>query len=108
MSESFADINFSNGETVKASRHNMSLYTHFGKGALYDHLWVKRDKDFGSYIWAQHPPENPSYALLAPIAVENDIEMHINIQKVSEDDLKAFGKAAMIDFNETPDWLPEV
>ena len=108
MNESFADLRFSDGEILKATRHNTSLYRHFGRGALYDHIWVRRDDNTGTFIWAQQPPNNPTYNELALVAVENGIEMHINIRKVSECDLKAFGKAAMSDIDTFPDWLNEV
>lgn len=108
MSESFANLSFSDGEKIEANRHNIILYRHFGRGALYDHLWVRRDDTHGAYIWAQQPPENPAYATLAPVAVENEVEMHLNIRKVAECDLKAFGRAAMGDLEQIPEWMPEV
>jgi hypothetical protein len=108
MSEKFANINISNGESVDATRFNTSVYNHYGQGELYDHVWVQKDETTGIYIWKQIPPENPAYAALAPIAVEHGCETHINIQTVAEADLRAFGKAAIGDIESIPDWLPEV
>ena len=108
MSETFATLNFSDGEHIDATRQNTSLYSHIGKGALYDHVWVKRDDNTGAFIWAQQPPNNPAYEALAPVAIKNGVEMHINIRKVAESDLKAFGRAAMCDLEQTPEWMPEV
>ena len=104
MNEHFAIINFQ-GEQIKATRLNTSLDQHFGRGALYDHIWVhKDDSNAGGYIWKEQPPDNPAYTLLAPAVVDNNCEMHLNVQKAAECDLKAFGKAALAD---SQDYFPE-
>lgn len=107
MSESFANITFSDGESIKATRENTTVYTHFGAGELYDHIFIRHTSDKGAYIWAQIPPDNPSYLELAPVAIKAGAETHINIREVAEGDLRAFGKAATRDIEEIPDWLPE-
>ena len=108
MSESFATINFS-GEKIEATRHNTSLFLHFGKGALYDHIWIHKDgTNTGGYIWKEQPPDNPAYALLAPAVIANECEMNVNIRKASDCDLKAFGKAALGNIDEIPDWMPSL
>ena len=108
MSEKFANINLPDGESYDATRANTSVYNHYGKGELYDHVFVQLDGDKGAYVWAQIPPENPAFTALASAAVEAGCETHINIQKVAEGDLRAFGKAAIRDIDELPDWLPSV
>jgi hypothetical protein len=108
MSEYFAKITFSGGEQVEATRENTTVYNHYGMGELYDHVFVSRDGEHGGYVWRQIPPENPAFVTLAALAVENECEVHINIKKVPESDLKAFGQAALRGIDETPEWLPPV
>lgn len=100
----FANLQFEDRE-VEATRANTSVYNHYGKGELYDHVFVQIDEKTGTYIWAQIPPDNPIFPQLAGTAIEHGCETHLNIQKVSKVDLRAFGKAATRDLDERPDWL---
>jgi hypothetical protein len=111
MSEHFANINFEKGETIKATAENVRLYTHIGALAVYDHLWVTTSEDGakGAYIFAQIPPDNPSYTELAPVAVQYGIELHINQRRVADADKEAFERHASNDldgFDVIPsDWV---
>jgi len=107
MKEHFAKVTFGD-EVVKATRHNTIVYTHYGTSEVYDHVFIKRDEEYGGYVWAQYPPENPVYTQLAALAVQNGAETHLNIQTVSEGDVKAFGKQALKDLDLLPEWMPEV
>ena len=108
MSEKFANINLPDGESYDATRANTFVYNHYGGGELYNHVYVRLNEEQGVYVWAQIPPENPAFIALASAAVEAGCETHGNIQEVAEGDLRAFGKAAMRDIDELPDWLPGV
>lgn len=105
MSEKFANI-IVGDENYDATRENTTVYNHYGRGELYDHVFVEISDEQGAYVWAQIPPENPLFTQLATVAVENGCEVHLNIKKVAEGDLRAFGKAATRDIDERPDWLP--
>lgn len=104
MSESFATITFEGGE-VEATAENTSLYTHMGKLALYDHVWIRVDGEHGARIWENQPPENPIYTLLAPLVVESGAELHLNIRDPSQSDTDAFEKAITKDLDTYPEWL---
>jgi hypothetical protein len=108
MSEAFANISFGNGEGIKASADNTVVYSHKGEAEMYDHVFIEVNDKQGVYIWAQVPPDNQQFLDLAAAAVESGAEVHLNIQNVSNNDIQAFGRAALRDLNEIPDWLPEV
>ena len=105
MSEKFANI-IVGDESYDATRENTTVYNHFGMGELYDHVYVDINDTQGVYIWKEQPPNNPLFTTLAAIAVQHGAETHVNIRKVAEGDLRAFGKAATRDLDERPDWLP--
>ena len=106
MSEHFANLNFPNGESIKVTRDMARLYTHLGNGALFDHVFIVTDEEElkGVYVWAQIPPDNPTYLGLAPAVVENGCELHVNLGKVATNDRTAFEKYAV---GEIPDEVPE-
>lgn len=96
----FANINF-DGERVGATRENVIIYTHLGRHALYDHVFITHPNgEYGAYVWAQHPPENPNYIQLALAAEEHQAEMHLNIQEPSPKDVEAFIKVTTRDLEE--------
>lgn len=105
-SPEFAKITFGDGEKVSATRDNTTLYNHFGELALWDHVFITKDAEegIGGYVWAQQPPDNPAYIALAPLAVENGCELHLNIKAVPESDVESFNKAATKDLG---DYLPD-
>lgn len=93
--ESFARINFE-GEAVEANRLNTVVYQHLGQAALYDHVFITHpNKEYGAYIWANQPPENPNFIALVGEAVSHQCEIHVNIQRVAPNDVKAFEKACI-------------
>ena len=104
MSERLAKITFENGE-VEATTENTSLYTHMGRHAIIDHLWIDTGDNYGVRIWAQLPPDNPVYAELAPVVVESGAELHINIRTPSKSDQDSFDKTSVRDLDQIPDWL---
>jgi hypothetical protein len=108
MSESFAEISFGEDKTVKATVENTVVYSHAGDNELYDHVFISLNEEQGAYIWAQIPPDNEQFLALAEAAVKSGVELHVNIQRVSKNDAKAFGRAAIRDIDTTPEWLPEV
>lgn len=109
MSEKFADVIYDGGKIVEASRENTAIYSHFGRAALYDYALVDiEDTNDSVQIWAQHPPDNPYFTALATAAVQHNAEIHVNLRKVPEEILKSFGKLALRDLDENPDWLPEI
>ena len=107
MSEIIATITFNNGE-VEATSENTSLYTHIGKHALMDHVWVETGDGYGARVWAQIPPDNDLYLQLAPLVVDSGAELHLNIRTPNKSDIESFGKTALMDVDNTPEWLPEV
>lgn len=104
--ESFANINF-NGEVIQATRANTVIYQHLGASALYDHIFITHpSREFGAYVWANQPPENPQFTALIGVALEAESEVHVNIQNVAPNDVKAFEKAverAIEDFDGVPE-----
>ena len=106
MSEIIATITFENGE-VESTSENTSLYTHIGKHALMDHVWIETGDGYGARIWAQIPPDNPIYEQLAPIVVESGAELHLNIRTPNKSDVESFGKTALMDIDERPSWLDQ-
>ena len=108
MSEVFAHLNFPNGERIEVTRDMARLYTHLGNYAVYDHVFIITDQEAlkGTYIWAQIPPDNPTYESLAPAVATNGCELHIQLRKPSKEDVKNFEKHASTDEDEVPDWLP--
>jgi len=110
MSEVFANLKFPNGETIEVTPDMARLYTHLGNYAVYDHVFIITDQEKlkGLYVWAQIPPDNPTYEALAPAVATNDCELHIRLRTPSEQDVTAFENHAKGDEDEIPDWLPEV
>jgi hypothetical protein len=104
MSESFATITFDNGE-VEASSENTALYTHIGRHALLDHVWIDTGNGYGTRIWSQIPPDNSVYHLLAPLVVKSGAELHLNIREPNKSDQESFDKAVIADIDTRPDWL---
>lgn len=105
----FAEINF-DGEIVGATRDNTVVYTHLGKSALYDHVFINHPNgEVGAYVWAQSPPENDNFVKLLDAARKHECIMHVNLQQPSEQDRKAFIKSITRDvenFNSVPeDWV---
>lgn len=119
MSEGFATLNFEGGEKQELRPDNTRLYKHAGKVACqYDHIFVVIDsvesdgtegatEAQGSYIWAEYPPSNPIYIQLAQLAVQNNVEMHLNIIKVNKYDRQQFEKHVLGDLDKgiPEDWL---
>jgi hypothetical protein len=109
MSEHFANLNLPDGEKLPITDRNIILYRHLGAAAVYDHLFVTVDGERGLFIWAQQPPDNPNYLALAPLAVKNEAELHINIHEPAQGDIDTFNRHALEDLDqEFPDWMPEV
>lgn len=57
-------------------------------------------------VWANQPPENPQFTALLGVALEAESEVHVNIQNVAPNDVKAFEKAverAIEDFDGVPE-----
>lgn len=106
--EHIANLNMPDGEVLKVTTENLRLYTHMGKYALFDHLFYVKDGEHGMFIWANYPPDNESYANLAPLAVSHGIEMHINQRQATQGDMDTFERHSLVDKDETPDWLPPV
>ena len=105
MSEIIANITFENGE-VEATTENTALFTHIGRHAIIDHVWVDTGDGYGLRIWAQLPPDNPIYSQLAPVVAESGAELHINIRTPNKSDQESFDKTSVRDIDNTPDWLP--
>lgn len=103
MSEVFARLNFNNGEILEARQDNTRLYRHVGALALFDHVFVVADDDRGVYLWSHVE----GYEQVAILAVENDCELHLNLQSVSKYDREAYERHALADLEDGPDWLPE-
>lgn len=104
----FANLNLPDGERLEITTDNIRLYRHIGKYAVYDHLFVTAGEEQGIFIWAQQPPDNTNYSNLAPLAVENGIEMHLNIRQPSVGDIETFERHSFQGLEEIPDWLPEL
>lgn len=92
---------------IRLDRYNSALFTHIGKLAMYDHVFVQKDMDdetmFGSYLFRH----NPSFGHIASWMVENDLPMHLNFTEVAETDMDAFNQSIAHEAEEPiPDgWL---
>lgn len=103
MSEVFARLNFNDGEILEARQDNTRLYTHIGRYALFDHIFVVADSERGAYLWCHVE----GYNELAVLAVENECELHLNLQEVAKGDREVYERHALADLESRPDWLPE-
>ena len=99
MSEVFGHLNVA-GERLELTRDNVTIYTHLGRYALFNHVFVTTPEDQGVYIWAHHP----NFTELAELAEANQCVIHANLPQVSEFDENAYVAHAMSDVGDT---LPE-
>lgn len=99
-----ANLNLPSGEKFEVMTDNIRLYQHLGRYATLDHLFVTIDDENGLFIWAQNPPENTNYTLLAPLVVENQCEMHLFIREPNQHDIETFERHAIGDLD---DYFPE-
>lgn len=103
-----ANLNLPDGEKLAVTTDNIRLYQHMGRYAVYDHLFVTVNESEGLFIWAQQPPDNTNYTMLAPLVVENQCEMHLFIREPNKHDVETFERHAIGNLDDTPDWLPSI
>lgn len=77
-----------NGETLRATRGNTSLFTFIGELACYDHVFIVTDEqsNIGSYLFRNQE----IFHQLASFLVENLYPMHLNLDEVADCDRNAF------------------
>ena len=82
------NLEMADGRTVEATRDNTSLFTHLGRYAIYDHIFVVTDEhsNVGSYIFSSHKAYEP----MSEYMWENDYPMHLNLTEAAKCDIKAW------------------
>lgn len=96
-SKAFGHMNLDDeGNSIELRQDNLSLYTHIGRYALYDHVYLRVDDTSGYYFWNTAPQyevlkkaveDNDCFQVLnMPEATENDQEMYIRHNTVDLDD----------------------
>lgn len=98
-----------NGAEFKATRDNTSLFTFFGRLAVYDHIFIhtgeEEDDDnvqLGAYIFSNAR----LFLEMVDYMVTNEYPQHVALREVAECDLKAFDRAQLGDLRES-DTFPE-
>lgn len=106
-SEPFANINLPNGEMVRMTRSNSSIYTFMGRLAVYDHVYYagETEEDRSFYVFSFVG----GYRELLKHMKKNKYPAHTNMTEVSRSDIEAYERAALADLGDTipDDWLPE-
>lgn len=92
MSEAFNTIRVGNNE-IECTQENTSLYTHLGKYALYDHVFIASDEKSGAYVWRGHS----QYDELEDQCVTNDCLMIMNRKEPYEGDVAVYLRHALED-----------
>lgn len=79
---------FEGGQEIEATRDNTTLFTHIGRLALYDHVFIVLDEEEnrGSYIFQI----NPAFEGIADFMIANEYPMHLNLREVADCDLEAY------------------
>ena len=100
MSEVFGRIS-AEGEIVELDNNNTQIYTHLGRLAIYNHIFViiNEEDRIGCFIWAEQPPANPNYTLLYQLAMDNECVAFMNIKQVSDADMTQFEASASSDLD---------
>lgn len=98
----FFRIGTGDGEMHEVNQDNATVYNHLGRLAIFDHVFVTLSENSGVYVWKH----NPAYEALAARAVENACILHLNLQEVSEVDMKAYMRHVTADL-ESSDTIPE-
>lgn len=103
--EVFAKLNLPD-TTVECRRDNTSLYTHIGRLAVFDHVFVtfqEEESVKGIYVWEN----NDGFKSLAQDALNNRCEAHLNLDKVNEFDVQNYMEQATQDLGDTfpEEWL---
>lgn len=104
--KAFAKVTFSEGESIEATAENTSLYTHIPPEDIKDHVWIVVDDERGARFWKSLPPSNAVFDLIAPLVVENEGELHLNLRRPNQSDTEAFDRAVAASVD-VPDELPE-
>lgn len=92
MENKAMEIKF-NGELYLAGRDNTLLFTHFGKLAMYDHVFLipqeGEDGDVGGYIWNDHQAYQPVVDFIQTY----NFPQRLNLTNVAECDVAAHKEA---------------
>lgn len=101
----------SNGVEHELTRDNAFVFTHLGKLAIYDHLYVKTGGSNAVYLWRFAPSTGQEVSLyhhIKPKALENDCQSFLNLKEVNEKDIETYVRHATEDLKDTPpEWTEE-
>lgn len=78
---------------IECTQENTSLYTHLGKYALYDHVFVRTHDDGGAFVWRHHS----QFDELADKCITNDCLAIMNQKEPNERDVETYVKHALED-----------
>ena len=96
-----------NGAEFKATRDNTSLFTFFGRRALYDHIFIQTGSEDNSTVYGAYIFSNAEgYVDMVDYMVTNEYPQHVALREVAECDIKAFDQSQLGDLRET-DTIPE-
>ena len=75
-------------EEFEATRDNTSLFRFFGQLAIYNHVFIIKDKEKGevSYIFDTHP----AYDKVTDFMIEKDYPIHMNLREIAKCDSDAY------------------
>lgn len=89
------------GKEIECTRDNTRLFTHLGKAAMYDHIFIETKA--GAYQWRYDPQtgeDQEQYHHLKEKVIENNCPLHLNLKEPYEVDVNIYLKHAQPDWDE--------
>lgn len=103
------NLNVDNGETLAATPENTILFTHLGRLAMYDHVFVtttqEQETSRGIYVFAEFMRQ--TFTGMQEFMLENGYPAFVNKREVPDCDLDAFEQILEKHSAEMPDTFPE-
>lgn len=88
------------GQEVELTRENTRLFTHLGRAAMFDHVFI--ETNVGAYQWRYDPQSGEDleqYHHLKEKVIENQCPLHLNLQEPYDIDVKVYMQHAKVDWD---------
>lgn len=92
---------------IESKRDNTTLFTHLGRLACYDHVFIQTSTEDGVAGGIYVFRDAEVFDQMAEYMVENEYPMVLNKIDVAECDLKAFDNMVSNNTKDVGDYLPE-
>ncbi len=92
------------GKEHEMTSENSSVWTHLGKLAIFDHVYVKTEEN-GVYLWRYAPmdgKESSFYHHIQQKALDNNCKALLNMDEVEDKDRETYIRHALKDLNDLP------